>query len=52
MRASTEPSSHYERTVLTAILLLYDGIQAVPKRVEDCVSVVFTLGCILGWSDD
>jgi len=39
-------TDHSERTILTATLLPYYGTQPVPKRVEDCVFVVFTLGCI------
>lgn len=39
-------TDHFQGTILTDIKLPYDGTQAVPKRVEDCVSVVFTLVCI------
>jgi hypothetical protein len=39
-------TEYLKGTILTDIKLPYDGTQAVPKRVEDCVSVVSTLVCI------
>ena len=45
-------TDHFEGTILTDIKLPYDSNQAVPKRVEDCVSVIFTLVCISGWFDN